>query len=509
MPSRPPITSSVRVRERTRMVLAALFGFPGRRGLLVALLATAALLGGGREVVLAADSQSIAVPSYFYPGSLWDRLGASFPEARLAVINPASGPGEAPNPDYAAQVRESRASGLTVLGYVHTSYAARSGERVREEIDRYYSWYGVDGIFLDEASTGCADQPYYAGLYDYIKARGGLVVLNPGTQTSECYMSAADIVVNFEGSHATYTEEYSAPAWVSGYPPERFWHLVYAVPGEAEMLRDVYLSKRRNAGWIYVTPDDLPNPWDTLPGPDYWEAERRAAADTADETPPTVSAPVENLVLSAQLGTGSSPIPVRVSWSGSDGQSGVAGYELEHSEGGGPFEPVSLPEPSATGVTLRLAPGDHAFRIRARDRAGNTGGWAVSRTFSLAASQEDGPGVTYPAGRWRLAQPSGAYGGGLRHEKDPPAVARFVFTGREVGWVAVEGPNRGRAEVWVDGVRVPTVDLYGDMVKAREVVFRRDFGERGTHSLEVRPLGSADARSTGTRIDVDAFLVLD
>lgn len=75
--------------------------------------------------------------------------------------------------------------------------------------------------------------------------------------------------------------------------------------------------------------------------------------------------------------------------------------------------------------------------------------------------------------------------------------------------MAVEGPNRGRAEVWVDGVRVPTVDLYGDMVKAREVVFRRDFGERGTHSLEVRPLGSADARSTGTRIDVDAFLVLD
>jgi len=479
------------------------------RGLLLVLLAAVALLCGERGTVLAAGAQSIAVPSYFYPGGAWDRLGASFPEARLAIINPASGPGEAPNPDYAAQVRESRAAGLTVLGYVHTSYAARPVEEVMAEIDRYYGWYGVDGIFLDEASTGCADQPYYAGLYGYVKARGGLVVLNPGTQTSECYMSASDIVVNFEGSHASYAGGYSAPAWVSSYPPERFWHLVYAAPGEEQMLEAVYLSKRRNAGWVYVTPDELPNPWDTLPGAAYWEAERRAAADGADETPPGVSAPAENLVLYSQLGPGEGPVPVRVVWSGSDGQSGVAGYELEHGENGGPFEAVPLPAPSATAVTLRLSPGEHAFRVRGLDRAGNASAWAASPAFSLVARQEDGAGVSYPAGRWRLAQTSGAYGGELRYEKDPPATARFSFAAREVAWVSARGPNRGRAEVWVDGARAATVDLYSGTARAREVVFRRDFGGRGAHSLEVRPLGVGDELSTGTRVDVDAFLIID
>lgn len=506
MAPRRPITPLVKVRGITGGVGA---GPAGRRVLLLLLLAVVAVLCGGRVPALAAGAQSIAVPSYFYPGSLWDRLGASLPEARLAVINPASGPGEAPNPDYASQVRESRAAGLTVLGYVHTSYAARSGDEVRAEIDRYYDWYGVDGIFLDEASTRCADQPYYAGLYDHIKARGGLVVINPGTQTSECYMSAADIVVNFEGSHASYVEGYSAPEWVYGYPPERFWHLVYAAPGEGEVLEAVYLSKRRNAGWVYVTPDVLPNPWDTLPGPAYWEAERRAASDEDDVTPPAVSVPEEDLVASSQLGTGGEAVPVRISWSGSDGQSGVAGYELEHSGGGGPFEPVPLPEPSATGVTLRLAPGGHAFRVRARDRAGNGSGWVASPGFSLTATQEDGTGVSYPSGRWRLAQPPGAYGGELRYEKGPPAAARFVFTGREVAWVSTEGPNRGRAEVWVDGTRVATVDLYGSTVGAREVVFRREFGTRGGHSLEIRPLGTKNALSSGTRVDVDAFLFLD
>ena len=33
------------------------------------------------------------------------------------------------------------------------------------------------------------------------------------------------------------------------------------------------LSRQRNAGYVYVTPDDLPNPWDTLPSGSYWTHE--------------------------------------------------------------------------------------------------------------------------------------------------------------------------------------------------------------------------------------------
>jgi len=42
----------------------------------------------------------------------------------------------------------------------------------------------------------------------------------------------------------------------------------------------VQLSKERRAGWVYVTPDNLPNPWDTLPTGSYWSGELAAA--TAD-----------------------------------------------------------------------------------------------------------------------------------------------------------------------------------------------------------------------------------
>lgn len=466
------------------------------------------------EPATATESQSVAVPSYFYPdsgspGSLWDSLGSSYPAARIAVINPNSGPGDARNPDYTRQTRESRAAGLAVLGYVHTSYGARDLELVKAEIDRYYEWYGVDGIFLDEASTNCDLVPtYYAPLYDHIKSRGGTVVHNPGTHPErECHMSVADVLVTFEGSYEAYTTGYSAPAWISDYPPERFWHLVYATPTEAGMREAVRLSRERNAGWIYVTPDDLPNPWDTLPPDAYWSAELSAVTGQADTTPPVVSAPSESFIRFSRLDTGPEPVPVRLSWSGADAGSGIARYELEHGENGGSFSAIALPEPKATSATVRLAPGTHLFRVRAVDNAGNQGEWVAGPAFTLAVYQED-ENVSYPAGTWKRQPVSWAYGGALRHDDGPPSRARFVFTGREIAWVTSEGRNRGRAEVWVDGERTATVDLYSDPGVPREVAFHMDFGRRGTHTIEVRPLGTKNAASSGTRVDVDAFLLI-
>lgn len=37
------------------------------------------------------------------------------------------------------------------------------------------------------------------------------------------------------------------------------------------MKEEVEKAKEAGIGWIYVTDDVLPNPWDTLPS--YWEAE--------------------------------------------------------------------------------------------------------------------------------------------------------------------------------------------------------------------------------------------
>ncbi len=144
-------------------------------------------------------------------------------------MNPASGPGGAADPHYGNQVAATRSAGVQVIGYMYSSFAARDISLVKADIDARYAWYEVDGIFIDEASNDCADASCYAELDSYMKARGdaGTTVINPGTNTPECYAATADILLNFEGSYASY-QGWSPSGWEAGYDPGRFWHLVYA-----------------------------------------------------------------------------------------------------------------------------------------------------------------------------------------------------------------------------------------------------------------------------------------
>jgi hypothetical protein len=162
---------------------------------------------------------------------------------------------------------------------------------------------------------------------------------------------------------------------------------------------------------------------------------------------------------------------------------------------------------TTAGITLSLEPGTHAFRTRAQDKAGNWGEWATGSTFTLAATQENGTGVTYPAGTWTRQAVASAYGGYLKYEPDSGR-ASFSFTGREVARVAHKAGNRGKAEVLVDSVQIATVDLYSSSGQPRQVVFSKEWATSGSHTLVVRLLGTKNASSSGTRVDIDAFVVI-
>lgn len=201
--------------------------------------------------------------TYFFPGTKWDETLAKNPP--VVIINPGSGPGTAVSSSYVAQVGKAKAAGAKVLGYVYTDYAARAPATVKAEIDKYKAWYGVDGIFLDETSNVVAAVPYYADLSNYIRGKGGLVVLNPGTKTIEEYAGLADWIMNAECDLATYRARNGA-LWEAKYP-DKFWHVVHTCPA-ADMPEVVALAKARRAALVYVTDDVMANPYDKLPT--YW-----------------------------------------------------------------------------------------------------------------------------------------------------------------------------------------------------------------------------------------------
>lgn len=262
----------------------------------LALVLTMATIGPLAETLARADDVVALVPAYFYPtwwqGSPWDDLNAA--AARIpveAIMNPASGPGTAANSDYQFAVGELQASGGKVIGYVPTGYGSRSADDILDDVLCYLEWYHVDGIFLDEMGNQQGDLDY-ASVYTSIKqlaARAGIelhVVGNPGDPFAdvEAFIPAADVLVIFEGpydnSDPNGASFHSYPnkgpytglsPWWLNYDSSQIANLVYDTSTPFQMLASANKAVGYNAGYIYITNDQLPNPWDTLPS--YWSQE--------------------------------------------------------------------------------------------------------------------------------------------------------------------------------------------------------------------------------------------
>ncbi len=156
-----------------------------------------------------------------------------------------------------------------MIGYVHTSYGARSTDAVLADLKKYTDFYRVTGIFFDEVSSSEGLLYYYQVFSDTVRAAGGLVLLNPGTYPHEGYMALGDQVVAFEGTYDTY-RGVQIPAWTANYDRAKFTHLVYSTH-RRNMGNALSLAEKRRAGNVYVTDDGGTNPWDSLPG--YWSDE--------------------------------------------------------------------------------------------------------------------------------------------------------------------------------------------------------------------------------------------
>jgi hypothetical protein len=218
---------------------------------------------------------AIGVPLYSYPPTVWSTYTAlGLPDIGVAILNPNSGPGDAPDPGYVTAYAALADKGTRVIGYVHTSYGARPIAEVKAEIDKYKVWYPrVAGIFFDETGdegSPAADDPtflYYKELWDYVLATlsypGQYVALNPGATIAERFMTISSAIILSEDDAANYLT-HENPEWLINYDRKRIWHLIHSVLSAGQMQNLFDRARELNVGTIYITSDTLPNPWDAL-----------------------------------------------------------------------------------------------------------------------------------------------------------------------------------------------------------------------------------------------------
>ena len=225
---------------------------------------------GTKKRVQTEQKPKLIVPMYKYPekgNPFWETVIQSDLDM-LVIVNPASGPKDL-SKNYQWAVGELRAHQKDMIGYIATNYGEKSLEQMKAEVDKYYEIIpDIKGFFLDEfAHKSDKDVWKYKELHQYIKARNGLIVGNPGTsiRIPELY-NYVDIAMTAEypqDHYLSYNWNKRTPFELDVNNKDRIAHIIYDIK-DINMV----LSNLKNARWFYLTDDGGSNPYDTLPS--FW-----------------------------------------------------------------------------------------------------------------------------------------------------------------------------------------------------------------------------------------------
>lgn len=220
----------------------------------------------------------VYVPLFVYPAGKgleeYDRLV----EARqrhpsvpvITTINPASGPGEFLDDNFVNATKKLQDGGVTVAGYVYAGYGPRDAGKIITDIDKYATWYGVDGVFIDEFANWTGYEDKFRQIADYARSRGmEVVVANAGWEVAESYLGTVDTIGISEADGYVPPEMLrdcvycaSSGGWHYKHDKTNFWFVRYAIdPLDEGYVREV----SKWVGLVYLTDGKSPVRWDHLP----------------------------------------------------------------------------------------------------------------------------------------------------------------------------------------------------------------------------------------------------
>ncbi|WP_405590479.1 beta-galactosidase [Streptomyces sp. NBC_01190] len=119
------------------------------------------------------------------------------------------------------------------------------------------------------------------------------------------------------------------------------------------------------------------------------------------------------------------------------------------------------------------------------------------------------PAITY-AGTWSHVGAEQSYtGGDYQHTESFSSLAgdsaSIDFTGTGVKWITNLDTNHGTADVYLDGGKVKTVDLYAAAKQNQYTAYQVSGLPAGPHTLKIVATGAKNPAATGTFVTVDAI----
>lgn len=232
-----------------------------------------------------------------------------------------------------------------------------------------------------------------------------------------------------------------------------------------------------------------------------WGPGGGSSATPAPGAAPVVTQPWVRLSTTSTVPTRG--VPAVVGWGLKSSDDPLSRYQLQVKVDGGSYSSRTLSSATARTYRTTLSAGhDYSFRIRAIDNKNRVGSWTAVGPVRGGTISDASSTIAW-SGRWSLASLSSYLGGKVHWTKSNGPTARATFSGSAIAWVGPMGPTRGKAQVFIDGKYIRTVDLKASTFRARRILFAMAV-PNGTHTIVVKALGTS-GRPT---VAIDAFFVV-
>ncbi|MFC5405489.1 right-handed parallel beta-helix repeat-containing protein [Cohnella soli] len=161
-----------------------------------------------------------------------------------------------------------------------------------------------------------------------------------------------------------------------------------------------------------------------------------------------------------------------------------------------------------------LANGTHTIRVTLRgDKSPQSGmasmdvdAFVVLQPNVTGAIDDSASGITF-AGSWWGGSASGYYNQTAHASSTAGNYAEVSFTGTGISWIGAMNSAHGRADVYLDGNLVNTVDTYARDGILQVRLYSATGLSYGSHTLKIVVRGDKLPASSNVTIDVDAFVV--
>jgi hypothetical protein len=155
-----------------------------------------------------------------------------------------------------------------------------------------------------------------------------------------------------------------------------------------------------------------------------------------------------------------------------------------------------------------LSDAKHTVVIRPLNQknAASSGKWVRVDSFKVGAKTYDDSDTKVKYKTWSGFQNFATRFGAYRISKVKGATMTFAFDGVKFDWTTAIGPKYGKAEIYVDGKLMKTVDLYAAKQKWQYNV-TVDGLTYGHHEVVIKVLGTKNSLSTGSGVICDGFVI--